>query len=237
MAKRIENIADLRPDPDNANQGTMRGAVQIENSLREYGAGRSIVVDTNGITIAGAKTLESAADIGLPIEVVRTDGTKLVVVQRTDLDLNGDGKARMLAYADNRAGEVRLEWNPEQIAADLGAGVELGEIFRKDELDEILADLGSGEPEEPPEPQTDRADELQQKWGTERGQVWEIGRHRLMCGDAEINLDGFASGTYELMLTDPPYGISVVQSAQVGGGGPTKFGKVGGGKDCTVEHI
>ena len=151
MPKQIKDISDITPDLANANKGTERGVFQLEESLRSYGAGRSIVTDKNGVVLAGNKTLESAADLGLSIEVVKTDGTRLVVVQRTDLDLsNGDSKARELAYADNRTSEVGLEWNAEQIAADLGAGVDLGKMFRKDELDEILADLvgeETGEPE------------------------------------------------------------------------------------------
>lgn len=180
--------------------------------------------------IAGNKTLESAADLGLPIEVVQTDGHKLVVVQRTDMDLsNGDSKARELAYADNRSSEVGMEWDVAQIAADLEAGVDLDSMFRKDELDEILKDIAP-KPEEPPGPQMDRAEELREKWQTERGQVWEIGEHRLMCGDAEKDLGEFTAGRYALMFTDPPYGISVVKSSRVGGAAPTRFGKVGGRK-------
>ena len=90
------------------------------------------------MVIAGNKTLESAADMGLAIEVVQTDGKKLVVVQRTDLDLSSDSGARELAWADNRASEIGLDWNPEQIAADLAAGVDLDSMFRKDELEKIM---------------------------------------------------------------------------------------------------
>ena len=95
-------------------------------------------MDKNGVTIGGAKTLEAAADMGLPIEVIQTDGTKLVVVQRIDLDLSGDTRARELAYADNRTSELALEWDAERMAADLEAGVDLEGMCRKDELDEIL---------------------------------------------------------------------------------------------------
>ena len=109
-AKTIETIEDLRPDPENANLGTERGLRMLDDSLQEDGAGRSILVDRDGVTIAGAKTLERAADIGLPIRVVKTDGTELVVVQRTDLDLDGEGeeqvRARRMAYRDNRSSEV-----------------------------------------------------------------------------------------------------------------------------------
>ena len=150
MPKKIRDISDLTPDPANANKGTERGAFQLEESLRNYGAGRSIVVDKHGVTIAGAKILESAADMGLPIEVVKTDGTRLVVVQRIDLDLSdGDSNARLLAYADNRTGEIGLDWNAEQIAADLGAGVDLDKMFRKDELDKILGEIAGDESQEP----------------------------------------------------------------------------------------
>jgi hypothetical protein len=60
----------------------------IENSLRNVGAGRSIVLDKHGKIIAGNKTVENAGAIGLEdVIVVQTDGTKLVAVQRMDLDL------------------------------------------------------------------------------------------------------------------------------------------------------
>ena len=81
------------------------------------------------------------------------------------------------------------------------------------------------EPVEDPGPQIDRADELREKWQTERGQVWEVGRHRLMCGDATSGEDvggallaGVRPG---LMVTDPPYGVDYdpawrVKAAQEG---------------------
>mgnify|MGYP006297515587 CR=1 FL=1 len=145
MAKDIKGIEDLQPDAENANKGTERGRGMVEHSLRQYGAGRSIVVDRDGGTIAGNKTLEAAADIGLPVRVVQTDGSELVVVQRTDLDLDGDGPeaemARQLAYADNRTSEVGLDWDLERMAADLEGGLDLSSMFSDGELDKILGEL------------------------------------------------------------------------------------------------
>ena len=66
------------------------------------------------------------------------------------------------------------------------------------------------EPVEDPGPQIDRADELREKWQTERGQVWEVGRHRLMCGDSIAEDDVsilLAGGSPILTITDPPYGV------------------------------
>ena len=185
MAKTIQNLADLQPDRTNANKGTQRGRGMVESSLRETGAGRSIVVDKDGRIIAGNKTLEAWADVGGEIEVVRTDGKRLVVVQREDLDLSDDaGMARKLAYYDNRAGEVGLEWDAEQLLADLNAGVDLANIFRDDELDELLAGLQpEPEPATDPGAQVDRAEELRVKWGTASGQIWQIAQHFVICGD------------------------------------------------------
>lgn len=112
--------AGLTPDRDNANEGTQRGRGLLEKSLRKLGAGRSILTDKAGNVIAGNKTLETAADIDLPVRIVETDGNELVVVKRTDLDLYSetDKRARQLAYADNKIAEVDLAWKPDQIAVD-----------------------------------------------------------------------------------------------------------------------
>ena len=75
--KEIKKVSDLTPDTHNANRGTERGMAMLENSLREFGAGRSILIDREGRVIGGNKTLEKAAEIGLEdVVVVQTDGTK-----------------------------------------------------------------------------------------------------------------------------------------------------------------
>ena len=198
----------IRPDTKNANKGTERGRYMVEASLRETGAGRSILLDKDGRIIAGNKTFEAASDIGLPVRVVETDGTELVAVKRTDLDLDDDtGTARKLAYYDNRAAQVGLDWDAEQMLADLGAGLDLSAMFRQDELDELLADLQpktTGDTE----PQIDRAEELRQKWSTAPGQLWQLGEHRLVCGDctdAATVARVMGGEMAQLIVTSPPY--------------------------------
>lgn len=118
----------LKPDLQNANEGTQRGRGLLEKSLRKLGAGRSILADKHGNIIAGNKTLEGAAEIDLPVRIVETDGKELVVVKRMDLDLysDTDKRGRKLAYADNKIAELDLAWKPEQISADFEP-LELGE--------------------------------------------------------------------------------------------------------------
>jgi len=135
--RNIKALGDISPDPKNANRGTERGLGMLDQSLRTYGAGRSILCDRHGVCIAGNKTLERAADIGMDVEVVQSDGTRLVVVQRTDLDLAEGGAARELAYADNRAGQVGLDWDPAVLAADLAAGIDLDKFWLPGEMELI----------------------------------------------------------------------------------------------------
>ena len=177
----MSKISDFTTDSHNANKGTQRGLRALDTSLRQYGAGRSILVDKKGRVIAGNKTLERAADIGMDdVIVVESDGTKLVAVKRTDLDLDSeDGKARALATYDNRAGQLDFDWDIDALSA-VDTDV-LKDLWSVDELDE----LGIIEkPEGDAEPQIDRAAELQEKWQVKTGDLWQIGEHRLLCGDS-----------------------------------------------------
>lgn len=209
MAKKIVDIADLQPDIRNANKGTQRGRGMVEASLREVGAGRSIVTDKDGRVIAGNKTLEAAADIGLKIRVVETTGQELVVVQRNDLDLSDDtGQARKLAYYDNRAGETGLAWDAEILLADLNNGVDLSGMFNAEELDALLDGLIEKEPVTDAGAQVDKAAELQKQWGTSLGQIWQLGKHRLACGDCtdKATVERLMQGERAaITFTSPPY--------------------------------
>lgn len=142
MAKATTKLSDLIPDASNANKGTERGRYALEASLRKYGAGRSILIDRNGRIIAGNKTAETAADVGIDdVIVVQTDGKQIVAVQRTDLDLDSK-EGRELAYADNRVGELDLSFDTEQMLADVGAGVDLSGLWFPHELDALLGNVG-----------------------------------------------------------------------------------------------
>jgi len=142
VATKTAKVSDLTPDISNANRGTERGRYALEASLRKYGAGRSILLDKNGRIIAGNKTAETAADVGIDdVIVVQTDGTQLVAVQRTDLDLDSK-EGRELAYADNRVGALDLDFDPEQILADLQAGVDLSGLWFEHELDALVNGIG-----------------------------------------------------------------------------------------------
>lgn len=143
-------ISALQFDEHNANRGTERGDNMLRRSIVTNKAGRSILVDADGVTLGGNKTLRAAMDAGVQeVIVVRTDGTKLVAVLREDLRLSDPetrSDAVRLAYADNRTAEVGLSWDPAQIVSDLEWGLDLSDFWTPKELGE-LSDLA-----EAPEP-------------------------------------------------------------------------------------
>lgn len=205
---RVVPIAHLVLDEKNANKGTKRGRELLGESLEKYGAARSVVVDRNNRVIAGNKTVEAARAAGMKsIYVIETDGSSLVAVQRGDLDLKRDKKARELAVADNRVGEIDLEWNPEVLAS---LDADLKQFWNENELHALLKDFRRAQLLAA-ESKLDQAAELQKKWKTVRGQIWKIGDHRLMCGDSAnaSNVVALMDGkTAKLCATDPPYLVS-----------------------------
>jgi len=194
-------------DPRNARTHPEHNKDAVEKSLRELGAGRSIVVDADGVVIGGNAVYEKALKLGIPVKEIETSGEELIVVRRIDLKTD-DPRRKALALADNQIGTL-AEWD-DALLGDL-----LGEI---EDIDlDVMGFEDMEEPEDDSEAASemvDKAKEMLEKWGVERGQIWEIpgkaGVHRVMCGDStdagdvELLLGG--AEPY-LMVTDPPYGV------------------------------
>jgi hypothetical protein len=116
----------------------------IKESVSSLGTGRGVLVDGNNRLIAGNKTVEAAVLSGIKkVIIVETTGEELVVHKRADLDLTKrNGKARKMAYADNRTSEVSYELDPLVLAADLDAGIDLSSFYFEHELVGILEEAG-----------------------------------------------------------------------------------------------
>lgn len=159
MAKNTKNttIESLVPDNLNFNKGKQFGQHLIEQSLRKFGAGRSILIDRNNRIIAGNKTVENAAAIGLDkVLIVETEGDTIVAVKRTDIDLDS-AMGREMALADNATSEANLSWDDEAIEkarecfelvpSDWGIDVSYGDTDTEDgEDDGGSFDFGDDEP-------------------------------------------------------------------------------------------
>ena len=113
--KDIKTLDDLTPDSNNFNKHTEFGTKLLEDSLRKFGAGRSVLVDKDGNIIAGNGVVETAAAIGMEdVVVVKTDGTELIAVKRTDVDIESE-MGRSMALADNAVAVVDLNWDIDEL--------------------------------------------------------------------------------------------------------------------------
>ena len=113
----MNNISDLRFDDKNFNKHTEYGMGLLEKSLRELGPGRSILIDKDNNIIAGNGIIEAAGNIGLEdIQIVETDGKKIIAVKRTDISLDSE-QGRTMALADNATAAADLDWNQGMVAA------------------------------------------------------------------------------------------------------------------------
>ena len=206
----VVDIRDIIPDDHNFNAGTEKGREMIEKSFRELGAGRSILLDKNNRIIAGNKSQQAAIATGITkVRIVDTEGDEIVAVRRRDVDL--DSKVgRELAFADNATQQVSLAWDEaelQQAAQDYGLdidewGVELPETANT--TDEQNADEDDFD---------EKKDPVQAI--TQPGDLWQLGAHRLMCGDSTKKEDVaklMQGELAHLWLTDPPYNVAVKNS-------------------------
>lgn len=109
------NIDALHYDAHNFNAHTEQGRALLKKSVTENGFGRSIVVDRDNNIIAGNGVVEAAKSLNKKsIRIIDTTGDELVVVRRTDLDIDSE-EGRRLALADNATSAVNLAWNYDEL--------------------------------------------------------------------------------------------------------------------------
>lgn len=142
MKTKDAKLSEIIPDDLNANKHTQYGMHLLEKSISELGLGRSILLDKSNRIIGGNGVVETAASLGLEdLIIVETDGTKLVAVKRTDIDLDSEA-GRKLALADNATSSANLDWDADAIQA-------ISENWDvKPEDWGIKADMGENNPEE-----------------------------------------------------------------------------------------
>jgi DNA modification methylase len=179
----------------------------IQRSLEEVGAARSIVIDENNVILAGNGLVEAAGQVGITkLQVVDADGDTIIAVRRRNMTPE---QKKRYAYQDNQTGATS-EWDVEQMARDVQAGVDLEGIFYPEEIEALMADvLSEGGVPEP----TDSPDYLLETCPKrcESGDLWRLGPHYLKCGDATFPQDVehlLRGAVPNLMVTDPPYGVN-----------------------------
>lgn len=213
----MATLSDLKQDHKNARKRTQTSASLLQESLQRYGPARSIVIDEDNRILAGNGTVEAAINLGIDgLRIIDAAPDELIAVRRTGL--TEDQKVG-LALADNRTADL-AEWDAEMLQ-QLSQEHDIAPWFQEDDLEALLEQVekldpveGNTDPDEVPEPPAEPI--------TKPGDLWILGNHRLLCGDStniqhvERLMDGV---TPDMVYTDPPYGISIVQGGKVGGGG------------------
>lgn len=196
--------AALNANPRNARTHSKRQLRQITASIREFGFVNPILVDEADQIIAGHGRLAAARQLGLE---------RVPAIRLRHLT---DAQKRALAIADNKLAE-NAGWDRDLLALELQDLLEMDidfEVtatgFEMGEIDVLIAGLdGEGEADaddEAPPVKFDRPAI------TQPGELWMLGRHRLLCGDALKGqsyarvLDGDQA---QLIFSDPPYNLLI----------------------------
>ena len=138
MAK--AKISDFRPQERNANRHTPRGLGMLDKSMADNGFIGAMTSAADGEIFDGSARLETAYDrFGEEIEpiVINADGTRPIIVVRTDIPSADHPKAKKLSIAANRIPAVDLDWDSEVLMDMIIEDVDISDLFFDGELEEI----------------------------------------------------------------------------------------------------
>ena len=112
-------MGEIKLDAHNYRKHDERNLKLIKKSLKDYGAGRSILIDADGEIIAGNATYKTAQELGIPVQIIKTDGKTIIALQREDLHTQ-DRARKELALVDNTSSD-KPNWDWDTINVDFSA--------------------------------------------------------------------------------------------------------------------
>ena len=198
----LRSVRALLPHARNSRTHSDEQVAQVAASIREFGWTNPILVDGEGVVIAGHARLLAARKLGMEQVPV------IVLAHLTP------AQKRALVIADNKLA-LNAGWDEEMLRSEVAAlqedGFDLDLVgFTDEELEDLLRD-----PEETRDGVTDEdaVPDEQDTAITVPGDVWVLGDHRLLCGDA-TSMDAIqtvlAGGLADMVFTDPPYNVDYV---------------------------
>lgn len=191
-------VKDLKFDKRNYRRHNETNQALIKKSINDVGFGRSVVIDAENEIICGNGVV-SQVDKKTPVKVIETDGNELIVVKRTDLKTD-DAKRKQLAVMDNSTSDT----------SDFDLTL-LQEDFTSEELQDWGLDVDFAIEEEEKEVVEDEVPE-EVETRCKLGDIWQLGEHRLMCGDSTKvdDVEKLMNGEKaDMVFTDPPYGMGL----------------------------
>ncbi len=194
---------ELKPYACNARTHSKKQVAQIASSIEQFGFNNPVLIDKDGVIIAGHGRVEAAKSLGLEaVPVIR-------------LEHLTDAQRRAYILADNKLAE-KAGWDREILAIEL-QNLMAEELdfdvaitgFEMPEIDVLIEELAAKPDKSDP---ADFVPDVQDTAVTQLGDVWQIGPHRLICGDATEAetysrlLDGEQA---QMVFTDPPYNVPI----------------------------
>jgi hypothetical protein len=137
-----EKLSDFTPQVKNANKHTQRGLGLLDKSIVENGWIGGVTVANDGECFDGSARLETVfTRFGEDVEpiIVESDGTRPIIVKRTDIPNADSPKAKKLAIAANRIAQVDLDWDAD-ILAEIAEDIDISDLFFEDELAAIIGE-------------------------------------------------------------------------------------------------
>lgn len=181
-------IDEVKPYPNNPRNND-DGVEAVANSIKEFGWQQPIVVDKDNVIIVGHTRYKAAKKLGMD---------KVPVVVASNLSPE---QVKAYRLADNKTGEL-TDWDMSLLDNELG---DIADI----DMSDFGFDLDI--PEDDEEVQEDDFDEeIPEEPKSKVGQIYQLGRHRLMCGDStnpEMVKKLVGGVQCDLLLTDPPYNV------------------------------
>lgn len=201
----LADVEELIPYARNARTHSSAQITQIAASIKEFGFLAPIVIAEDNTILCGHGRFYAAQKLGLK---------KIPCVKESHLT---EAQKRAYIIADNKL-SINTGWDDELLAVELsdlqGEGVDLSITgFDEKELADLFDDKSKSDVEDDG---YDLSAALEKAAFVQRGDIWTVGRHRLMCGDATSADDVAAlmgGKRANLLLTDPPYGVSFKSSS------------------------
>lgn len=199
-------LGELKPWTENPRTTTKAQAKRLLKSWEDFGQVETVAIGPDNSVYDGHQRLSA---------LLTVHGTDYQIdARQSDRPLTDDERRKLVITL--HAGAVGSwdwdklsSWEPAQMMGD-GFDADLLKDWKRDvsALDNFL----KSEKPEPvdAEPQIDRAEELRQKWQVETGQLWQLGEHRLICGDctdAATVARVMGGERADMVFTDPPYGV------------------------------
>ncbi len=194
----------LIPYINNARTHSPEQINKLRGSLREFGFINPVIIDANYNVIAGHGRLMAAKEEGI------------TEVPCVFVDYLTEAQKKAYILADNRYAQD-AGWDEQMLKAEIEAleGMDFDVSltgFNEDEISDLFADENKSDVEDD---DFDLSEALEEAAFVERGDIWTVGRHRLMCGDATSPEDVAAlmdGKKANLVVTDPPYNVAFESS-------------------------